>query len=109
MVRFAYLVHVAVDLSAQEMMGMDTDCELRFDHLFHVGRAFVFPCDAKGRVDLDSLSTRARNNYFFARAPVGREVTPCPAMTRPYASEEKAESSLRSQCFGRYPYAPSVA
>lgn len=54
---------------------MATDHELRFDHLFHAGRTFVFPCDASGRVDLDSLSTRARNNYFFARALVGREVS----------------------------------
>ena len=54
---------------------MVTDHELRFDHLFQAGRAFVFPCDAKGRVDLDSLSTRARNNYFFARSLVGRDVT----------------------------------
>ncbi|VTU45649.1 hypothetical protein SRS16P2_00255 (plasmid) [Variovorax sp. SRS16] len=55
---------------------MATDHELRFNHLFHAGRTFVFPCDAKGRVDLDSLGTRARNNYFFARALVGREVGP---------------------------------
>ena len=68
-------IHVAVDLPAQEMTIMATDHELRFNHLFHAGRTFVFPCDAKGRVDLDSLSTRARNNYFFARALVGREVT----------------------------------
>jgi hypothetical protein len=64
-----------VDLPAQEMTIMATDHELRFNHLFHAGRTFVFPCDAKGRVDLDSLSTRARNKYFFARALVGREVT----------------------------------
>lgn len=54
---------------------MATDHELRFNHLFHAGRTFVFPCDAKGRVDLDSLSTRARNKYLFARALIGREVT----------------------------------
>ena len=54
---------------------MAPDHELRCNHLFHAGRTFVFPCDAKGRVDLDSLSTSARNNYFFARALVGREVT----------------------------------
>lgn len=41
-----------------------TDHELRFNHLFHAGHTFVFPRDAKGRVDLDSLSTRVRNNYF---------------------------------------------
>lgn len=54
---------------------MATDHELRFNHLFHADRTFVVPCDAEGRVDLDSLSTSARNNYFFARALVGREVT----------------------------------
>lgn len=69
--KVAYLVHVAVDLPAQEMTFMATDHELRFNHLFHAGRPFVFPCDAKGRVDQDSWSTRARNNYFFARALVG--------------------------------------
>lgn len=39
------------------------------------GRGFVFPCDARGRVDLDGLSEQARNNYFYARAMVGRELT----------------------------------
>jgi hypothetical protein len=47
--------------------------ELRFQSLFHEGRALVFPCDREGRVDLDSVSDRARNNYLFARAMVGRE------------------------------------
>jgi len=47
--------------------------ELRFQSLFHDGRALAFPCDAYGRVDLDTLSEKARNNYFFARAVVGRD------------------------------------
>lgn len=47
--------------------------ELRFDSLFHAGRAVVFPCDAAGRVDLDALSERARAAYLFARRAVGRE------------------------------------
>jgi hypothetical protein len=52
--------------------------ELRFQSLFHEGRALVFPCDRDGRVDLDSVSDRARNNYLFARAMVGREyAVPC--------------------------------
>ncbi|MFJ1257966.1 hypothetical protein [Cupriavidus sp. CuC1] len=29
---------------------MATDQELRFNHLFHAGRTFVFRCDAKRRV-----------------------------------------------------------
>ena len=33
---------------------------LRFQSLFNQGRAMVFPCDARGEVDLDALSERAR-------------------------------------------------
>lgn len=49
--------------------------ELRFRFLFNEGRAFAFPCDARGRVDMDSLSERARNNYLYARSVIGREVS----------------------------------
>ncbi len=49
--------------------------ELRFTSLFQEGRGFSFPCDAQGHVDLDTLSERARANYFFARSVIGREVT----------------------------------
>ncbi len=48
--------------------------ELRFRSLFNEGRGWAFPCDAQGRVDLDCLSDRARNNYFFAHSVIGREV-----------------------------------
>lgn len=49
------------------------DFELRFQSLFNQGRAMAFPCDAQGHVDLDALSETARENYFYARAVVGRE------------------------------------
>lgn len=49
--------------------------ELRFRSLFHEGRAYAFPCDAAGRVDMDALSDRARDNYFYARTVIGREVS----------------------------------
>lgn len=49
--------------------------ELRFESLFDRGRGYSFPCDADGCVDLDQLSERARSNYLFARAVVGRELT----------------------------------
>jgi hypothetical protein len=49
--------------------------ELRFQSLFNEGRGWSFPCDAQGHVDLDRMSDRARNNYFFARTVIGREVT----------------------------------
>jgi hypothetical protein len=48
--------------------------ELRFRSLFDEGRGYAFPCDAKGTVDLDSLSERTRNNYMFARSMIGREL-----------------------------------
>jgi hypothetical protein len=46
--------------------------ELRFRPLLEAGRVYAFPCDAKGRVDLDALSERARNDYFYARVLIGR-------------------------------------
>jgi len=49
--------------------------ELRFQSLHQEGRAWVFPCDAHGQVDLDRLSEKARTNYLFARTVIGREVT----------------------------------
>lgn len=47
--------------------------ELRFESLYNPGRGLSFPCDARGCVELDALSDRARDNYLFARAVVGRE------------------------------------
>jgi hypothetical protein len=49
--------------------------ELRFQSLVDSGRGYAFPCDPTGRVDLDGLSDRARNNYLYARAMVGRELS----------------------------------
>ena len=46
---------------------------LRFESLFHPGRGLAFPCDDRGVVSLDGLSERARDNYLYARAVVGRE------------------------------------
>lgn len=48
--------------------------QLCFRSLFAMGRGFAFPCDAQGRVELDSLTERMRNNYLFARAMVGRDL-----------------------------------
>ncbi|KNZ34522.1 MAG: hypothetical protein AD742_00320 [Methylibium sp. NZG] len=47
--------------------------ELRYQSLFNEGRAYSFPCDATGQVDMDALSDRARHNYFYVRTVVGRE------------------------------------
>lgn len=53
--------------------------ELRFQSLAD-GRGYAFPCDPKGHVDLNQLSDRARNDYLFARALVGRDLS-APAVT----------------------------
>lgn len=50
--------------------------ELSFEPLSGDGSGYAFPCDARGRVDLDALSERARNDYLFARALVGRTLAP---------------------------------
>ena len=55
--------------------------QLCFRSLFDSGRGFAFPCGADGQVDLDHLSERARNNYLYARAMVGRELA-VPAVER---------------------------
>lgn len=46
--------------------------EAGFESLFNAGRAFTFPCDASGHVNIDGLTDQARGNYFFARGMVGR-------------------------------------
>lgn len=48
--------------------------QLRFQSLFDSGRGYAFPCDHQGQVDLDGMTERARNNYFYARAMIGREL-----------------------------------
>lgn len=65
--------------------GGDLACQLRFESLFHEGRALAFPCDASGQVHLDALSERARRNYLYARAVVGREYAQ-PRVIRPLTS-----------------------
>ena len=55
-------------------MNTITQFQLRYRSLNDPARGFEFPCDARGQVDLDTLGERARNNYFFARAMVGKEL-----------------------------------
>jgi hypothetical protein len=49
--------------------------ELRFHPLFANHRAFAFPCDAVGHVDMDSLTVPMLNNYLYARAVTGLELS----------------------------------
>ncbi len=60
--------------------------EVRFMSLFTKGRGLAFPCDAQGHVDLDAMSERARNNYLYARAMVGRDHA-APRICRPGSSQ----------------------
>jgi hypothetical protein len=50
-----------------------TGFSILFPSLFREGQALAFPCNADGQVVLDSLSERARHNYLFARAMVGKD------------------------------------
>lgn len=59
--------------------------EVRFMSLFLRGRGMAFPCDVLGHVDMDALGERARINYLFARAMVGRE-NAAPCICRPELS-----------------------
>jgi hypothetical protein len=57
------------------MIATNAQHQLCFRSLFNSGRGYAFPCDPEGHVDLDQMTERARNNYFYARAMVGRELT----------------------------------
>jgi len=65
-------------MNANRQIASAGSYEIRFQSLFNEGRALSFPCDAEGHVVLDALSDRARDNYLYARAVVGREYAfPC--------------------------------
>ena len=64
-------MNATMNTTTQTLPG--TTHQIRFQSLHHEGRALAFPCDAHGRVELDGLSDRARNNYLFARAVVGSD------------------------------------
>jgi len=45
---------------------------LHFEPLSALGAGLDIPCDPQGRVWLDALGEQVRNDYFFARALIGR-------------------------------------
>jgi hypothetical protein len=45
---------------------------LHFEPLTYQGAGLDIPCDPQGRVGLDALGDKLRNDYFFARALIGR-------------------------------------
>ncbi len=64
---------IAIGVPASSKQRQPSRFELRFQSLFHSGKALIFPCDENGSVFLDLLSDKARANYLFARAVVGHE------------------------------------
>jgi hypothetical protein len=67
--------HVAAVSKGSSVMNskQNPQYEIRFQSLYNEGRALTFPCDAQGHVEMDALSEKARLNYLYARAVVGRE------------------------------------
>lgn len=59
----------------------DAVYELHFEALDDPARAWAFPCDARGQVDMDRLEDRPRHHYLFARAVIGK-VFRSPAVRR---------------------------
>ena len=68
-------IAVAHPSAAGHADGADGPFVLYFESLFPTGRHFAFPCDHRGQVDLDAMADRIRNNYLYARAMIGREVS----------------------------------
>ena len=48
--------------------------ELRYASSRGRGGGFVFPCSESGQVDMNRLSDRRRNDYFYARAVAGNQL-----------------------------------
>jgi hypothetical protein len=59
--------------TACDLLSNDPAYEIRFLPYDAEGEVLAFPCDEHGEVELDALSERAREAYFYARAVVGRE------------------------------------
>jgi hypothetical protein len=78
-------------------MPFESEFEVHFRSLLRRGLELIFPCDPAGRVDLDALSDRARANYLFARATVGREYA-SPAVCWHEGSKYKPEANSRADC-----------
>jgi hypothetical protein len=58
-----------------------TGYQIRFEPLRAAAQPLVFHCEAHGRVELDALGGRARVDYLYARALVGRDFAQ-PAIVR---------------------------
>lgn len=76
--------HQAFPVSLEATKGVGTlhsIYQLLLEPLSEHGTRLTFPYDDHGRVELDSLSDRARRDYLHARAVVGRQFA-APAVVR---------------------------
>ena len=78
-----------------------TTFQLRFESLFSARLAYAFPCNAAGHVDMDALDESARNDYLYARAVVGREVSVPKVQTVPRRAPCTEWVDLRDSHAGR--------
>jgi hypothetical protein len=65
--------------------------ELRFAGISDARSTCSFPCDERGRVDIDELTDRGRTAYFYARTVVGKELSApkvAPVATEPWTAED---------------------
>ncbi len=60
-------------LPSSASRGTGINSELRFQSLRCDSEAFSFPCDEKGRADMDAMDHATLNNYLYARALVGMD------------------------------------
>ena len=62
-----------VEMASAVLLCASRRYELRFQSLFHSGRALAFPCDDRGEVQWNTMSERARTSFLRARDAVGIE------------------------------------
>ncbi len=85
---------IALPAASTIEIEIEIEYELRFQSLFDPGRALTFPCDATGVVAMDRLSDRARGNYLYARALLGRDFA-TPLVIRGAARAVPASAAVR--------------
>ena len=70
--------------------------ELCFHSLYREGHRLAFPCDPEGQVNMDALSSRALNNYLYARTVIGREFAWPSVESADLPAERDGRSRLRA-------------
>ena len=78
-----------------EIAAPAQEYELHFESVSGNGSTYAFPCDARGHVDMDALSSSALNDYLFVRVFVGRTFSiPCVQRATTHSAYEGADAGL---------------